>query len=422
MTDEAQPDWEAWRDAIIGLGEHSARKSFYPELQKRVEELRHSHASLRELIDSVYDAIVLHDYSGNILEVNDSMLNMFGLERHQLPHVNILQLQPNHLAFPEADIYWQRVRAGDQHVIFEWKAQKQSGESFDVEIALRSLCWHGIDLIIGVIRDISDRKAAENERVRLTQELKRHKSELERMLFVFGHDMRSPVVNLQGFAGELERSLQEMRTCLAEKSVDRLEEIVATEIPAIMHYISQATEKLAAQIDGMIRVGRMGQAVLRIVDIDCQTMITSVLDSANWQLREIAATAEVGPLPNCSGDLQWLGQVFTNLIDNAIKYRHRDRPLQLRITGDCDSSHSYYHIADNGIGMSEPETQKVWELFYRGKKNMDAIPGDGLGLTMVRAILERQGGTIAVESVLDQGTTFHIGLPTADNSPGLGRD
>lgn len=416
MTEEAHPDWEAWRDAIIGLGEHSARKSFYPELQKRVEELRHSHASLRELIDSVYDAIVLHDYSGNILEVNESMLNMFGLERHQLPHINILQLQPNHFSFPEADVYWQRVRAGDLHVIFEWKAQKQSGEEFDVEIALRRLCWHGIDLIVGVIRDISDRKAAENERLRLTQELKRHKSELERMLFVFGHDMRSPVVNLQGFAGELESCLQEMRICLAEKSPDRLQELVATEIPAIMHYISQATNKLSAQIDGMIRVGRMGQAILRIDNIDCSAMITSVLDSANWQLREIGATAEVGPLPGCRGDLQWLGQVFTNLIDNAIKYRDRERPLHLRITGDCNSSHSHYHVADNGIGMSEPETQKVWELFYRGKKNTDTIPGDGLGLTMVRSILERQGGSITMESALDQGSTFHITLPAASNN------
>jgi len=351
-TNGTPPDWDAWREAIIGLGEQSARKSYYPELQKRLEDLRSSHQSLRDLIDSMYDAVLLYDYDGQILEVNESMLTMYQLRRDEIANYVMEDISASSDDVNKMRDYWERARRGDKDVLFEWRARRpHKGEEFDVEMALRGFRWEGLDLCVGVIRDITARKKAENERARLISELERHKLELERMLYVFGHDMRSPVVNIQGFGGELESCLDELRSLMPSLPLGRVQELLQDEIPLALHYIQSSTQKLSIQIDGMLRMGRMGQALLNVQPLDCAQLLHSVLEAISWQIKDVGATCTIQPLPPCMGDAQWLGQVFSNLLDNAIKYRHPLRALHVDISGETQGNQVCYKVADNGKGI-----------------------------------------------------------------------
>lgn len=409
---DTAPDWDAWRDAFIGLGEQSARKSYYPDLQKRLEELKASHQSLRDLIDSMYDAVVLHDYEGQILEVNDSMLSMFQLNRNEWTHVSIFDLASPQEEKSTAFQKWELAKQGKKDVLYEWRARRpQSGIEFDVEIALRSLHWQGIDLLVAVIRDITERKKAEKERERLNAELARHKAELERMLYVFGHDMRSPVVNIQGFGGELNECFQELQSLIPSSDSGRVQELLVHEIPSALHYIQSSIEKLSLQIDGMLRVGRMGQAVLQPVPLDCHALLESIFEAMNWQIKEVQATFTLHELPMCFADPQWISQIFTNLIDNAIKFRSPSRNLHLNIRGEQHYSMVCYTFSDNGQGISPEEKERVWEIFYRSNQHKEATPGEGLGLATVRTMVERHGGRVELDSEKDKGTEFRIWLP-----------
>jgi signal transduction histidine kinase len=113
---------------------------------------------------------------------------------------------------------------------------------------------------------------------------------------------------------------------------------------------------------------------------------------------------------DCRGDRQQLSQVFSNLIDNAIKYRDKDRPLIISISSRAEGQRVIYTVADNGIGISAENIDKVWELFRRLEID-DTVQGEGLGLTIARRIVERHNGRIWVESEEHSGSRFHVELP-----------
>ena len=142
---------------------------------------------------------------------------------------------------------------------------------------------------------------------------------------------------------------------------------------------------------------------------DMNDLLKGVWEAMKFQLEQADTTLETEPLPACFADETHTGQVFSNILDNALKYRDRWRPLRITVKGRREGNRVIYSVADTGVGIAPEHQPRVFEIFHR--LNPDAAPGEGLGLTIAQRILERQGGKIWVDSEPGVGSTFYVALP-----------
>jgi len=272
---------------------------------------------------------------------------------------------------------------------------------------------------IAIRTDVTQRKANELELQRSSAELADKNRELETIVFTVSHDLRSPLVNVQGFGRQLERACERIRTAVeaaGEGTVPAasLKQEVATAIPQALRFINAGVNKIDLLLTGLLRYSRLGWVTLKIIPLDMNALLAEIVAAMRFQLDEAKAEVRIDPLPPCLGDSVHTSQVFANLIDNALKYREQSRPLSVVVSGRHDGGRALYAVADNGIGIAEEHQGKVFELFHR--LNPDALPGEGLGLTIAQRVLERERGKIWVESRRGSGSTFHVSLPAAGQS------
>lgn len=263
------------------------------------------------------------------------------------------------------------------------------------------------------------RKLAETERERLNDELVNKNKELEQIVYVASHDLRSPLVNIQGFSNELKRSLEEMDSTLQSIGVfktdvslgdkRKLISILKTDIPEFLQYIFKSISKMDSLLSGLLKLSRLGRAALNIEQVDMSKLISNVVGSFEFRIKETDVTVKVDELPPCRGDEVQINQVFSNLLDNALKFIDTSRAGIIRISGQKKNGQVIYYIEDNGIGISEEFQDVIFEIFY--KLDGDASTGEGLGLTIVRKILDRQSGKIWLESEPGKGSKFFVSLP-----------
>lgn len=258
----------------------------------------------------------------------------------------------------------------------------------------------------------------------LASDLKRTNHELESFTYIASHDLRSPLVNLKGFSVELSSSIDRARD-LIEKHSDKLppedlEELnieLYELIPESIHYIINSAEKMDRLTDSILDLSRIGRRELKPEKLAADELVQDCLKAFEHQLDQYQIDVHCVNLPYLFADRVSLEQIFSNIIDNVVKYYDKDKKSEVKISSWDDSAFHYFSVQDNGIGIKEEDTEKVFQIFRRFGENKD-IPGDGMGMPFVKKMVERHGGEIWLESKWQEGTTFFFTIPKEVNFDG----
>ena len=269
----------------------------------------------------------------------------------------------------------------------------------------------------GVIVDITNRRLNEKERERLIKIVEAKNKELQSIVYIASHDLKSPLVNIMGFGEELALCCRELKNLLVKETRDEndckaINNLLDRTIPESLGFINAGSNKINMLINGLLQVSRAGSVTLNIEPLDMNRILKDITESIVFKAREIGVDITVDRLPSCIGDAPAVNQIFSNLINNAMKYLDPHRKGKVHIWARAEINSCIYCVQDNGIGIAEEYKSKVFELFYRLNPE-DSAGGEGLGLTIVTRILDRLNGSISLESEEGKGSRFYITLPKA---------
>ena len=262
----------------------------------------------------------------------------------------------------------------------------------------------------GTHQDITERKHAE-------QTIAAKNKELEQIVYVTSHDLRSPLVNVDGYGRELEYSVAEIIQIL-EKDRDNAIKLgnsiqaVLPDVTDALKHIRNSTRQMDTLLKGLLKLSRSGRVALVVRPLDMNKLLAEIAVSVGFQIKIRNVELQIGDVPPCLGDEMQVSQVFSNLIGNALKYLDSSRAGSIRVNGSLEFGRSVYCVEDNGIGIASEHQEKIFELFHR--LNPVGSEGEGLGLTIVRQILSRLDGSIRVESKIGEGSRFYVTLPYAE--------
>jgi PAS domain S-box-containing protein len=384
-----------------------------------------SEERLRAILQTAVEGIITIDERGTVESLNPAAEKTFGYAAAEVIGKNVSMLMPAPYRQEHDGYMGNYIRTGQAKIIGigrEVVGLRKDGSVFPMDLAVSEVLLADRRLFTGFVRDISERKKAEVRLADLAQSLAEKNKELETIVYVASHDLRSPLVNIQGFSQELTRACDRLREVLVSPGqasppaapAREIEQLLQQEIPESLEYIQAGVSKIDALLAGFLRYSRLGKAALRIERLDMNELLRSIVLAMEFQIQKAEAKVSVEPLPECLGDATQINQVFSNLIDNAIKYRQLRVPLTISVAGSIRDGRAVFTVRDNGIGISPDHQPKIFEIFHR--LNPSVGEGEGLGLTIAQRILERQNGRIWVESAPSSGSCFFVSLPSPEPS------
>jgi signal transduction histidine kinase len=240
--------------------------------------------------------------------------------------------------------------------------------------------------------------------------------DMETLMHVISHDLRAPIVTIQGFCQELTMACDRLKTLFEEEAMSdavrkNVNPLVTQDIPEAVRFIRAGADSVSSVTSGILRFIRLGQMDIQWERLDMNLLMMGITSSMEFQLKKKGVVLHIGDLPDCMGDDVLVTQVFGNLIDNAQKYLEPSRPGEISISGKTVDGWSVYAVTDNGIGISPEHHARIFQVFNRLAPQQEK--GEGLGLAIVKRIIDRHQGKIEVESLPGNGTTFQIYFPRA---------
>jgi signal transduction histidine kinase len=267
-----------------------------------------------------------------------------------------------------------------------------------------------------------------------TADLREANDEIQRFAYIVSHDLRSPLVNIMGFTSELEELRTDIFTRIATLGraatgggaeiepmvLDGEDKQLSEGYSEALGFIKSSIAKMDRLITAILNLTREGRREFEPVRIDTRELIETIVSTVAHQASEARAEIHIAPLPDIISDRLALEQIFSNLIDNALKYLKPGVPGEIYVRGRTKLGFAIFEIADNGRGIDPKDHQRIFDLFRRaGEQDR---PGQGIGLAHVRALVRRLGGTMSVSSELHSGSTFTITLPLAWTASNRNRD
>jgi len=383
-------------------------RPFRSEMAERLQAeqaLRASEANYRAIFDAANDAIFVHDANtGRILDVNRKMTELYGYTAEEARDRTVEELSAGEPPFTQEEALRRLRRAAEgQPQLFEWLARDRWGRTFWVEVNLRRATIGGQDRLLAIVRDVGERKRAEQERDRLLAELRQANEKLvelarqrEDYARMISHDLRSPLTSILGSAAMLQRRL-------ADKGQEREARMAGL--------VLTSARRLDSMIQELVESTRLESGILELhkeLADPCGLLREVVQGVGTPEDRGRIQLECAEGLPELLVDRERMERAVVNLITNALKYSPPTSPVVVkaeRTDGEVQIS-----VSDRGVGIAPEELPHIFDRFYRaaaGRKGQ----GLGLGLYITRLMVEAHGGRVGVESRLGEGSTFRITLP-----------
>lgn len=359
--------------------------------------LRDSEAHIRRMMDGVPDAIFVSDPEGWLVDTNRQAEISTGYDRKTLLTMNALDIDIGFTGDSAAAV-WDILQDG-KPLVFESLHRRRDGSTFPVEVSLTALTTGGRHLILGVIRDISERRSAAEIQKRAIEQLTRSHAELERFTYVATHDLQEPLRLITTYAQRLDREFGDR---LSENGRDYLD------------FVVRGAKRMRDLVNALLVFSRTSLKATPFGPVDFERVVGAALATLGSSLDESGARVCLGELPPLNGDEMQISLMVQHLLSNAVKYRKDGRSPTIRLgaTLHQDRGEWELEVTDDGIGI-EPEYHDLVFLPFKRLHTQDAFPGTGVGLALCRGIAERHGGRITLASTPGAGCTFRVTLPLA---------
>lgn len=378
--------------------------------RKISEKLSHSEALYAKIMNNLSDGIYDHDIPSASVYFSDRYRTILGYNLSDLP--GTLQSFNSLLHPADATSMWETFHAyatqKSQHFKCEYRLRHKDGQ-WHWMMARGIGFWSPegrMERFICEHTDITEQKERE-------EELRHLNNELENFTYIASHDLKVPLVNLKGFSTELSRNLNELCQILngthGSLNNPRLVSLAEQEIPESLRFIQIAADRMDQITNSILELSRLGRRKNTPQEINLNELTQQCLDMLAYEINKKKVKIIVNPLPNILSDLWSLTLIFSNILDNAIKYLDPNRSGQITISAQQLSHEIIITISDNGRGIAESEHAHVFDIFRRAS-NSSGERGTGMGMAYVKTVVRNLRGRIWFESTLNKGTSFHIAL------------
>lgn len=401
----------------------AARPTVMPNFE-RLQELLRPYPQAEEPMARVLAAIEL-----KLAEIDETIaLRRQGRTEEALAIVNT---DAGKEAMDEARVFFDAViRAADERLTTGVEEQRQSADWLRIVTVLGGLVIFAVVgaavwMALAYTRDLVTAREEvqalnadlEGRVAERTQDLQRANEEVQRFAYIVTHDLRAPLVNIMGFTAELDETMKSIQAyvlaeqgTLPEAQILEARQAAGEDLPEAIGFIRSSTKKMDGLINAILKISRDGRRTLKPEPIDLGALMQQQASTVEHQVVETGGAVIVEPgLPRIVSDKLSLEQIFGNLLDNAVKYRSKERPVEIRISSrGLPGSQVAIDVADNGRGIAAHDHQRVFDLFRRS--GTQDQPGEGIGLAHVRTLVRNLGGDISMQSEFGRGTTFTITL------------
>ncbi len=359
-------------------------------------QVRISEAKYRTILETIQEGYFELDLAGNFVFWNESLAELLGYPPERLAGLNYRAYTREGQSAVVFETLGEVYRTGRACQVFGWEIVRNDGSRRFAEASAGPV--HGEDGDIvgfrGIVRDVTARRATEERLETKSRELARSNDDLRQFAYVASHDLQEPLRMVAGYTHLLAR---------------RYEGQLDEEADVFIRYTLEGIDRMQRLIRDLLDYARVQTHGRRFAQVQLPEALGWALSNLEGALADAAATVTFDSLPTVDGDTTQMGQLFQNLIANAIKFQG-DRALEIHVGVQRRPGEWQITVRDNGIGIDPEDRTRVFEIFQR-LHPPDDYEGTGIGLAICKRIVERHGGEIWVEPSPVQGATFVFTLP-----------
>ena len=362
-------------------------------IPREVSELK-----FRRLFESLQDGILILDgETGLVVDANPFFTDLTGYTREELIGKDLRELGFLKDIARSTESFSQLLRK--EYIRYEdIPLETKNGKILKVEFISNVFAVDKEKVVQCTIRDISERKRAEEELKNFSAELERSNIELQQFAYVASHDLQEPLRMISSYLQFIEK---------------RYKNKLDADADDFINFAVDGAGRMQSLINALLEFSRVSSRGRPFELVSLKEILDNICETMSPHIKNLGASVEYADLPEVKADKSQIYSVFMNLIQNALKFTVPGRAPHIIITAEKKGDDYIFCISDNGIGIEEQYFERIFTIFQR-LHTQEEYSGTGIGLSICRRIVERHGGQIRVESEYGRGSSFYFNIPPGD--------